>query len=167
MRKGPAGRFAVHVTPFEMHVTRFEVHVPPFEVHVPPFEVHDPPFEVHDPPFEVHATPFEVHTTRFEMQVTRFEVHVTLFIPFLPRTEVRGYVPAPTRGEMREHRAGSMLRCLPPTRRGQAPPLLWVNAPRRAPAPALPSPHVLRGPAHRRHRGSATLPRVDVSARLP
>jgi hypothetical protein len=42
-------------------------------------------------------------------------------IPSPPRTEVRGYVPAPTRGEMREHQVGAVLRRLPPTREGASP----------------------------------------------
>jgi hypothetical protein len=45
-----------------------------------------------------------------------------------PRDKSRGYVPAPTRGEMREHQVGAVLRAFLPPGRGQAPPLLWVIA---------------------------------------
>jgi len=43
-------------------------------------------------------------------------------IPSPPRAEARGYVPAPTRGEMREHQAGAVLRRLPPTQEGATIP---------------------------------------------
>ena len=55
-------------------------------------------------------------------------------LPSPPRAEARGYVPAPTRGEMREHQVGAVLRRLPPTSGGYSAYRVTKSRSTRSPA---------------------------------